>query len=167
MGSPDMERAAEGHNASPQIGVAPNPDPALDISNEHRHAHLHHGGAAADHANHPDEPVYSSATPEKSFDKARDFPATEKFVNDEESGNVGHIQKHDDTSIWHMLGVWYRRFKIYVHLFVWLVWTALVLPVHSSPGMNFYLGPLRPIDTDLDSDGGYTASSSFAKPRTG
>ncbi|KAI1488619.1 H+/nucleoside cotransporter-like protein [Biscogniauxia mediterranea] len=124
MGLPDMERAAEGHNALPQIGVAPNPDPALDISNEHRHAHLHHGGAAADHANHPDEPVYSSVTPEKSFDKARDFPATEKFVNDEESGNVGHIQKHDDTSIWHMLGVWYRRFKIYVHLFVWLVWTA-------------------------------------------
>ncbi|KAI5921515.1 H+/nucleoside cotransporter-like protein [Camillea tinctor] len=124
MGSPEMERTAEGHNASPQIGVAPNPDPALDISNEHHHAHLHHGGAAADHANHPDEPVYSSATPEKSFDKARDFPAIEKSVNDEESGNVGHIQKRDDASIWHMLGVWYRRFKIYVHLSIWLVWTA-------------------------------------------
>ncbi|KAI1504480.1 H+/nucleoside cotransporter-like protein [Biscogniauxia marginata] len=124
MGSPELERAAAGHNASPQIGVAPNSDPALDLSNEHRHEHLHHGGAAANHANHPDEAVYSSTTPEKSFDKARDFPAAEKSVNDQESANVGHIRPREGFGVWHLIGVYYRKFKIFVHLAIWLVWTA-------------------------------------------
>ncbi|KAF1813690.1 sodium/nucleoside cotransporter 1 /nucleoside cotransporter 1 [Eremomyces bilateralis CBS 781.70] len=30
------------HNMSPQRGVSPNPDPALDYANEHIHQHLHH-----------------------------------------------------------------------------------------------------------------------------
>ncbi|CBX97783.1 similar to H+/nucleoside cotransporter [Plenodomus lingam JN3] len=48
------------HNSSPMPGVARNPDPALDISREHEHQHVHHSARAA----HPDNIVYTTGTTE-------------------------------------------------------------------------------------------------------
>ncbi|KAI8623679.1 H+/nucleoside cotransporter-like protein [Xylariaceae sp. FL1651] len=123
MSSSDEKGAVHGHNASPQQGVVPNPDPVLDLANEHHHEHIHHGGAAADPANHSDEVMYSNTSPEKSFDKPGDFAAAEKSVDtDEESGNVGHIRENPSTG--QLIKTWYRRLRPFVHLFIWLVFTA-------------------------------------------
>lgn len=49
---------ASAHNAAPQHGVAPNPDPALDITREHQHEHVHHAPSAQT----PTNVVYTSHT---------------------------------------------------------------------------------------------------------
>ncbi|KAI0834351.1 H+/nucleoside cotransporter-like protein [Hypoxylon sp. FL0890] len=122
MNSPEIKGLA-GHNSSPQEGVVPNPDPALQFANEHRHPHLHHGGLAANPVNHPDEVVYSTSSPDKSIEKPRDYAAAEKAVSDEASGNVGNIQgeESEKPGIWTYL---YRKFRPYIHLTIWLVFTA-------------------------------------------
>jgi len=48
------------HNSSPQTHVARNNDPALDISHEHHHAHLHHSAFAE--KGREDEVVYTAGT---------------------------------------------------------------------------------------------------------
>ncbi|KAI5867372.1 H+/nucleoside cotransporter-like protein [Durotheca rogersii] len=123
MASPEHKGPA-GHNASAQEGVAANPDPVLDFANEHRHEHVHHGGPAADHANHPDEVMYSATVPDKSMDKPRDYAAAEKSVTDEDSGNVGHIRSSRDGSAKGFIKYYYRKFRLVVHLAIWAVFTA-------------------------------------------
>lgn len=123
MSSPEV-KGLTGHNSSLQEGVAPNPDPALDIANEHHHAHLHHGGLAANPANHPDEVVYSTASPDKSLEKPHDYASAEKSVGDDYSGNVGQIGGDEDSHKRGFVSYWYRRLRAYVHLSIWLVFTA-------------------------------------------
>ncbi|OTA55624.1 H+/nucleoside cotransporter-like protein [Hypoxylon sp. EC38] len=122
MNSPEI-KGLSGHNSSPQEGVIPNPDPALQFANEHRHLHLHHGGLAANPVNHPDEVVYSASSPEKSLEKPQDYAAAEKSVTDEESGAVGNISG-DEGEKKSFFAYWYRRLRAYVHLAIWLVFTA-------------------------------------------
>jgi CNT family concentrative nucleoside transporter len=122
----------DGHNASPQQGVSPNPDPVLDFANEHIHEHLHHGGAAANHANHSHEVVYSDTTQTGLYSKADVFATGEKSVGtgtDEESGNVvGQLSDEKEHP-----GRWdastfirrhHRAFKIIIHAVTWIVFTA-------------------------------------------
>lgn len=56
----DSSISSTGHNASLQHDVHINPDPALDVSNEHHHEHLHHNAFAE--KGHHDEPAYSTGT---------------------------------------------------------------------------------------------------------
>ncbi|KAL7628483.1 hypothetical protein AAE478_002686 [Parahypoxylon ruwenzoriense] len=123
MGSPDVE-GLTGHNSSLQGGIMPNSDPVLDFANEHHHEHLHHGGLAANPANHLDEVMYSTTLPEKSLDKAQDYAAAEKFVTDQESGNVGHIHGDENGRVGHFISYYYRKFRIYVHFAIWALFTA-------------------------------------------
>ncbi|KAI0139923.1 H+/nucleoside cotransporter-like protein [Hypoxylon sp. NC0597] len=122
MSSPEV-KGLSGHNSSLQEGVIPNPDPALQFANEHRHLHLHHGGLAANPANHPDEVVYSTSSPDKSLEKPQDYAAAEKSVTDEESGAVGNISG-DEGEKKSFISYWYRKLRAYVHLTIWLVFTA-------------------------------------------
>ncbi|CAJ2512707.1 Uu.00g008260.m01.CDS01 [Anthostomella pinea] len=125
MGSHENQGSLPGHNTSPQEGVILNPDPVLNVANEHHHGHLHHGGAAANPVNHPDEVVYSNPTPNKSFDKETgDYATNEKSFTDEESGNVGHIAVEEATGRKHFISHYYRKFRPFVHIFIWLLFTA-------------------------------------------
>ncbi|XDG10253.1 hypothetical protein ABKA04_009868 [Annulohypoxylon sp. FPYF3050] len=123
MTTPEI-KGLSGHNASSQEGVTPNPDPALDFANEHHHAHLHHGGLAANPVNHPDEVVYSTASPQKSLDKPHDYTTAEKSVTDQESGNIGHIGSDENENRPNPIVRFYRKYRAFVHLFIWLVFTA-------------------------------------------
>jgi len=128
------------HNASPQVGVDPNPDPILQYSHEHAHAHKHHGGPALTAANKSPEIMYSGEDDHKGRDLLdspdQDYkthqlkhPADkeDKVVSsgdhsyDEESGHMGSVSKNADES-WH--GYAYRRWKPFFHFFIWAVWTA-------------------------------------------
>jgi CNT family concentrative nucleoside transporter len=53
------------HNGSPMLGVNPNLDPALDVANEHHHAHKNHTAFAE--KGRTDNVVYTTGTtPERS-----------------------------------------------------------------------------------------------------
>lgn len=126
----DEKVALEGHNASPQTGVTPNPDPALNLANEHMHEHVHHGGAAAKHENHPHDVVYTTGTTDKPhdfLDKAQspqNFTTKEKSVTDEESGRVGESNDDEEAPSKYNIGVLYRKYRAVVHFLIWTLWTV-------------------------------------------
>jgi CNT family concentrative nucleoside transporter len=138
------------HNASPQHHVAKNLDPALDEAHEHHHEHLHHS-ANAEKGRH-DDPSYSiGTTNEKStipdqdpLDHAlhrRNHPErhmSEKDVKDPsmayddkasydvEDGRAGpgvaNEQEADPKN--HKFARFYRRFRIFFHLAIFLLFTG-------------------------------------------
>lgn len=113
-----------GHNSSAQQNVYVNPDPALDISNEHHHPHVHHGQTAV--PDEKDDIVFAKASDKYSGDQdAPDYKVRQMGSNeDEESGRVGDIDdEHKRESKWSIRAL-YRRFRLPIHLFIWAVWTA-------------------------------------------
>ncbi|KAK9421847.1 hypothetical protein SUNI508_05448 [Seiridium unicorne] len=123
------------HNLSPQVGVAPNPDPALDYVHEHQHAHTHHHGPAAHEAEKHDDVYYSTGTTEKGRDlldtppqdyeshKLKETPVGEKSV-DEESGHVGGIRDEEEVKHTRLYWRYYRAIRPFIPIAVWLVFTA-------------------------------------------
>lgn len=129
-----------GHNPSMQRDVDPNPDLALHYSHEHQHKHLHHNRASL--AGRHDEVLYSEGT---TYDKAhidpkgpQDYvnhtlrdPHNEKseFHGDAEKGalseplRVGSNNSEDDGQK-HRASRSYSKYKIFVHLFIWLLFTG-------------------------------------------
>lgn len=129
-----------GHNPSMQQGVDPNPDLALHYSHEHQHKHLHHNRASL--AGRHDEVLYSEGT---TYDKAhidpkgpQDYvshnlrdPHNEKteFAGDAEKGalseplRMGSNGSEDDGQK-HRASRSYSKYKIFVHLFIWLLFTG-------------------------------------------
>lgn len=122
---------AAGHNASPQVGVATNPDPALNIANEHTHEHVHHGGAAAKHENHPHDLVYTTGATAKGHDLldkpgSRNGYTQEKVVTDEESGRIApsHEAEHAEPPSKYSFGRFYRRFRPVFHFLIFALFTV-------------------------------------------
>ncbi|KAL1620969.1 putative h+ nucleoside cotransporter [Diplodia seriata] len=126
--------AAE-HNSSPQQHVAANPDPALDVSREHFHPHLHHDDTAE--KGHRDEIAYSQGTthgaatiPAESTVHHRG--ASEKSmekegvidIDDAEKGSTSQVARADEEKKRGPVGRFYSRFRIFFHLFIWLFFTG-------------------------------------------
>jgi CNT family concentrative nucleoside transporter len=57
-----MADVSREHNSSPMPGVARNSDPALDISREHHHEHLHHSANAEKGHSEHDHVAYTVGT---------------------------------------------------------------------------------------------------------
>ncbi|KAF2839224.1 hypothetical protein M501DRAFT_992196 [Patellaria atrata CBS 101060] len=134
------------HNASPQRDVFRNSDPALDISHEHQHTHLHHDSSAP--RGRTDEPAYTTGTTaEKSIipdqdpndhalhrrlhsDK-KDGAAQEKEMMgdayDAEKGSISptrnNMEPEEDPKT-HTVSNFYRKWRIFFHLFIWLFFTG-------------------------------------------
>jgi len=129
-----------GHNPSMQRDVDENPDLALHYSHEHQHKHLHHNRASL--AGRHDEVLYSEGT---TYDKAhidpkgpQDYvhhqlrdPHNEKseFPGDTEKGAIEEPTRLDsngseDDGQKHRLSRNYSKYKIFVHLFIWLLFTG-------------------------------------------
>ncbi|KAI0110256.1 H+/nucleoside cotransporter [Daldinia grandis] len=115
------DKGLAGHNSSLQEGVVSISDPTLGSLNERRHDHLQR---VAEPANHPDEVTYSADMADKSLEKPRDYAAAEKSLTDEESANIGQIAGDESEVQKSFIAILYRRFRAYVHLFIWLVFTA-------------------------------------------
>ncbi|KAI9837113.1 MAG: hypothetical protein M1819_000764 [Sarea resinae] len=126
------------HNASAQHGVAPNPDPALNISREHHHPHLHHDAFAE--KGREDEVVFSKGT---SFDKPtipdqnphghgraqlNELEGAKGGVDvaDEEKGSIGPVETEEEALPQAGFGIdrFYRRYRVFVHIFIWLLFTG-------------------------------------------
>lgn len=118
---------SESHNKSAQHGVEINPDPVLDYSNEHHHAHLHHGQTAL--PDEKDDLMFAKSTENyPGSTPAPDYKVQPMSSNDEESrGGVGEIRSEDEKKAgfrgWTFKRV-YRQYKIVFHLAIWAVWTA-------------------------------------------
>jgi CNT family concentrative nucleoside transporter len=81
------------HNSSPMPGVRPNPDPALDISHEHHHGHLHHSAnAERGHTEH-DQVAYTTGT---TFNEPAVIPKPDP--NDESYHRHGHVEHDTEKS---------------------------------------------------------------------
>lgn len=125
-----------GHNRSAQQDVRANPDPALDISNEHHHPHVHHGQTAI--PDEKDDVVFARGSDKYAGDKdpsaaAPDYKVRQMGSNeDEESGRVGNIIDDDEDEggpargwdVKRFVKWLYRKYKPVFHVFFWAVWTA-------------------------------------------
>ena len=130
-----------GHNVSKQTDVDENPDLTLHYSHEHQHNHLHHNRASL--AGRNDELLYAEGT---TFDKSnigevnpQDYkahhlrqqsPVDEKdfAAADAEKGGVGPMtvdtNGSEEEGRNHRVARTYSRYKIFVHLFIWLLFTG-------------------------------------------
>ena len=139
------------HNNSPQVGVVRNNDPALDIKREHHHEHLHHSARAeAGHTEHdhvayttgttPNEPsIIPAADPNDDAlhrrHKAEKYAAEHDIektggLEYEEKGSLGkgRVSSDPDSDIEdpkrHTISSLYRKYRIWVHLFVAALFTG-------------------------------------------
>lgn len=127
------------HNNSPMPGVVRNDDPALDISREHDHQHVHHSARAA----HPDNVVYSTGTTDDKSTvpqpSAQDshlhyrHHADEKHDLEKAGGYDYEIEKPTRTSSdpeepekkpWYSPSVLYRKYRLIVHIFLGALFTG-------------------------------------------
>lgn len=142
---------AHGHNPSLQHGVDANPDLALHYSHEHQHGHLHHGHKASIVQDQSEPVVYATgaesnnrdlltkSTQDYSSHKLRD--EKEMGVNDAERGVVSptRLSSEEGDGKKHRVSSYYRRYRIFVHLAIWCLFTAwwivgLVKYRHTSLG---------------------------------
>ena len=130
-------KASHQHNASAQQRVVPNNNPALDISHEHNHGHLHHSAHAEQ--GRDDEVVYSKDT---TFEKSsippqdpQDHDLHRRHLGNEtkiatgavdaEKGTLSPIRSEEDPQT-HTVSTFYAKYRIFFHVFVWLLFTGLV-----------------------------------------
>ena len=141
---PSFNMADREHNSSPMPGVVRNPDPALDIKQEHHHEHVHHSA----HAAHEDSShaVYTSGTTDEVPSKLLQPSAQDSHVQHRHQGvhalpadveKSGGFAEYDDKGTrssadaepeeekkWHSASVLYRRFRLPVHIFIGLFFTG-------------------------------------------
>ncbi|KZF24342.1 hypothetical protein L228DRAFT_228305 [Xylona heveae TC161] len=136
MHSHEHTPGPSGHNASSQHNVVPNLDPALDTSREHRHPHLHHDAFAVQ--GREENVAYTAGT---TFEKSaipdaspRDHGLHQQHVSDEKAAEMSDAERGEAISpirtgetLTHQrytLASLYRRYAIFVHLFIWLGFTG-------------------------------------------
>lgn len=135
----DVSQTPRGHNISAQHRVVENDDPALNISQEHQHGHLHHDKHAEQGRN--EEVMYSEGT---TFEKStippqdpqdddlarrrRPDPAKKNVdINDTEKGSMSPDRFDEEDPRTHTLSSFYSRYRIFAHLFIWLFFTGFVI----------------------------------------
>ncbi len=132
----DVTATDENHNASAQQHIIASDDPALDKAHEHHHKHLHHDANAE--KGREDEVVYSKGTTfEKSTiphqdpqdhdlnrrihaDVTASAPSDSKDI---EKLGLAPIDSEEDPQT-HTFSNFYRRYRIFFHLLIWLFFTG-------------------------------------------
>ena len=112
------------HNASPQQHVAANNDPALRKDHEHQHPHLHHDANAK--KDREDKVVYAEDTAMGSAPMPTNTSKKPIDTVDVEKDPLAQLQSEEDPQS-HRLSSFYSRYRMFFHLFIWLVFTGLVL----------------------------------------
>lgn len=128
-----------GHNSSRQKSVEENPDIALHYSHEHQHNHMHHGRASL--SGRHDDILYSKGVdkahvPDQDFSHHHKHPQVDtkdqlSSESDPEKGGVSPTEVNtNETGITgedgrkHRFSRFYRKHKIFFHLFIWLFFTG-------------------------------------------
>lgn len=138
-----MDNQSHGHNSSVQHHVQKNHDSALDLANEHVHGHLHHTAHAEqgrreteysketthEKSNIPDQGLHDQSIhlrhpPAK--------PATSSAIADTEKGEFGRDSSSEVDPRTHTLSNFYLKYRIFFHLFIWLLFTGFVCSLPMS-----------------------------------
>ena len=140
MAAPEYHDPTQGgaqmHNASSQLHVVPNSDPALEASHEHHHRHLHHDAFAE--KGREDEVVYSKGTTfERSTipdENPQDHELHRRHHQEKGEVEVGDAEKgitpvryEEEDPQTHTFSRFYGRYRIFFHLFIWLLFTGYVI----------------------------------------
>lgn len=130
-----VDVSREQHNSSPMPGVAPNPDPALDISKEHHHEHLHHSANAEKGHAEKDHVAYTMGTTVN--EPSVIPPASPLEQHDLEKGGLQYGEKSSlkgepvgtDSDVTteekkHRWRSFYRRYRIVFHALIGAFFTG-------------------------------------------
>lgn len=123
------------HNKSSQQHVILNDDPALEKSHEHHHGHLHHNAKVEN--GREEEMVYSRGTTfepstaphqdpqDHALHRRIEADITKGPIDavDPEKGDLSPIRSEDDPQT-HTFSNFYRKYRIFFHLFIWLFFTG-------------------------------------------
>ena len=124
------------HNTSPQHRVVTNLDPALETAHEHHHRHLHHDAFAE--KGREDEVIYSKGTTFERSTIPAESPQDHELhrrhhpekgtvdVGDAEKG-LSLVQSEEEDPQTHTFSRFYARYRIFFHLFIWLLFTGYVV----------------------------------------
>ena len=149
----------ENHKHIPQQNMVQNDDPTFRISNEHHHGHVHHDADAE--KGREDEVIYSYGTTfegrtiphqnPQDHDLHRrlhvDMAKEPAAAVDPEQGAISPSRSEEDPQS-HSFSNFYKRYRIFFHLFVWIVFTGwwiaglLLHGIHDS--LNSNTGWLKP-----------------------
>ena len=155
--TPDSIHAGD-YNPSPQQNVIKNDDPTLRSSNEHHHGHMHHVTHAE--KGREDEVSYSYGTtfegrtiphqdPQDHNLHRRlhvDMAKESAAAVDPEQGAMSPSRSDEDPQT-HTLSNFYKRYRIYFHLFVWIVftgWWIAGLVLHGIHDSYVHFGAISP-----------------------
>lgn len=130
-----MNDQPHGQNPSVQHHIQRNHDPALDPANEHIHGHLHHTahaeqdrceteyskGTTFEKSNIPnqephDQPIHRKHPPAN--------PPITSTVADTEKGDFSRDSSSEDDPRTHTLSNFYLKYRLFFHLFIWLLFTG-------------------------------------------
>lgn len=136
-----MDSTSHPHNSSPQQHVEKNDDPALEGANEHAHGHLHHTAHAKygrDSTEFTKGITYgaSNIPAQTSHDQNvhRKHPTTtlNGTIPDAEKGGFGREGSEEDPRT-HTLSDFYLKYRVFFHLFIWLIFTGCVDAFYLAP----------------------------------
>ena len=131
----------ERHNILPHYQVERNMDPALNMSKEHHHEHLHHNASAT--AGRDDVEYSKGATFEPSIIPHQDpqdhalhrrhhnegddqIKSADVNVTDAEKGALSPVRTEEEDPQTHILARFYGKFKIGFHILAWMLFTGCV-----------------------------------------
>ena len=132
-----MEDDQHKHNASPQHHVLINNDPALDTAHEHRHTHLHHSAHAEE--GRRDNVMYSKRTTDErpiiphQDHQDHNIERRKKAVVSDASPQITEGATDTEKATYsseesdpqsHRLSNFYRKYRLFFHLIIWLVFTG-------------------------------------------
>ena len=141
------ELPEHGHNPSSQRGVAQNEDMTLHYSHEHQHNHMHHAPGALsgraddilfakgttldksniheqDHSHHAHSHLTMTETKDHIYN---DTTTSSDIEKEAEKGdfNATRVDTNDiDDPKKHRFSRFYRKYRLFFHIFIWLVFTA-------------------------------------------
>ena len=126
-----------GHNPSRQKSVEENPDIALHYSHEHQHNHMHHNRTSL--SGRHDDILYAKGVdqphiPKQDFSHHKhpshsvDTKDHDYSESDPEKGGMSPTKvstnENGDDGRKHRFSHFYRKYRIFFHLFIWLVFTG-------------------------------------------
>jgi CNT family concentrative nucleoside transporter len=133
-----------GHNPSLQKGVDENPDLTLHYSHEHQHKHLHHGRPSL--TGKRDEVLYAEGTTADNHmafvnNNPQDYlkhqlRKSSEHIHEKDFSNSDDAEKgtadptrvmtngSEDDGQKHRISRLYAKYKIFVHIFIWLFFTG-------------------------------------------
>ncbi len=110
------------HNPSPQQDVIQNEEPAHQVPNEHHHDHMHHD--IHPEKGREDEAIYSYGT-NHDLHKRRhaDMAKEPAAAVDLDQGTMSLSRSEEDPQT-NTFSNLYKRYRIFFHLFIWMVFTG-------------------------------------------